>query len=153
MKSNILLLTLFSLLLMNCEKSDVTEIKQLKIDLFSGGGSPSTLSSDGIIFESQIKYKDFNIGNYKNCSKIIFIASIKSSEANNDCYLELYNLTDDIEISNSLVSTNTTELEWVESDNLIGSFPNKNIDLSLKLKTQNDGIGVSLRSASIYVYF
>jgi hypothetical protein len=155
MKKILVLAIIISVNLMSCEKSKLDElaIKQLKIDLYTGGSSQSTSNSEGQTYESKILYKNFNIKNYQGCDSIVFVASLKTYSGNNRCYLELYNLTDDTAITNSILSTYFTNLTWIESPNLFDSFTEKDIDLTLKLRTEKQGVLVSFRYASIYIYF
>jgi hypothetical protein len=143
---------LFFVFIVSCEKTE-NIIDQLKIDFVTGGGFEfSTGSSVGRTFESQMLIMDFNKNNYKNCSSIVFVGHLTSSNALDKCYLEIFNLTDSIIIPNSTISTSNGN-KWYESENLINDFPDKDIDLTLKLRSGRDGTFVSFNSASIYINF
>lgn len=152
MKTSIILFITCCLVISSCDKSDENAIEQLKIDL-NAGTAFATDKEDGSNMGTRIIYKDFNINNYKGCTEIILVASMESSQPDNKCLLELYNLSDSIEIQNSLISTSSTEYEWIESQNLIEYFPKKDIDLTLKFSSQNEGQYVDFRYASLYLYF
>jgi hypothetical protein len=140
------------LFFVSCNKTD-TEIEQIKIDFVSGGGFEfSTNSATGRTFESLMLYIDFNKENYKNCNSIKLVGHLTAPNAATKCFLEIYNLTDSIIIPNSTISTINGNT-WYESNNIIHDFPVKDIDLTLRLRSEHEGEWVSFSSASIYINF
>ncbi len=142
-----------AILLVSCKK---TEIKQLKIDFTTGTYGIIqfvTSSAAGEIFEKELIYLGFNKNNYVGCESIIFTGCLGSNLWGNQCFLELYNLTDSTVISNSTISASSGIHEWIESQNLLKYFPDKDIDLTLKLRTEDEGTTVFFTSASIYINF
>jgi hypothetical protein len=138
-----------------CEKDDSEGLltKQLRIDFCAGGVTHSCGSVEGRTMESTLLYTDFNKNNYKYCKSIIFKASMLTMTGGCTCYLELYNCTDSTVIPNSALSTSSRENVWVESRNLINDFPDKNIDLTLKLRTDVENRYVAFNAAHIYINF
>lgn len=127
------------------------EIKQLKIDFPSLTMSSSTES--GTILDEMI-YFNFNIGNYVNCDSIIFAGLINVQiSGHTTCFLELYNLSDDVPIANSVISTEKTVPVWVLSQDILKEFPDKMIDLCLRLRVDQDEHYANVSAASLYVYF
>lgn len=54
-------------------------------------------------------------------------------------------------ISNSTISTNETSFNWVESQNIVEDLPDKDIDVTIRLRSELDGSWVDLNSASLYI--
>ena len=146
----ILLLILISCCFTTCDKSN---IEQLKIDFTSGTGIQfGTGSVQGRTFETEMLYKNFNKKHYRDCKSIIFVANLICSSGKKG-YLELYDNTDSVIIANSILTANSTYWTWKESENLINDFPDKDIDLTLKLRSESESYTVSFNSASLYINF
>ena len=122
---------------------------RLQFEFTSGIGCSQ---SAGYVWEDEYMVTKFDVDNYTGVNRIIFSASICSSEANNDCIVELYNVTDDVSIAQSVVQTNSTTPIWVDSDNIINEFPAGEIDLGIKIRSQTDGVHVSCWRAVIFLY-
>jgi hypothetical protein len=147
MKKQVIFLSFIFLL--SCAKD--LEIKQLKIDFRLSGTSTGGSSATGRIID-ELQYFDFNINNYENCISVTLVGYISASDPGT-CYLDLYNLTDSVPIANSTISTTSLSNVWVESQNFLHEFPDKDIDLTLRIRSENDGEFVHLSSASLYINF
>ena len=111
-----------------------------------------TNSTSGVILSPGFSLIDFNKSNYENVDSIVFSASISTDDTTAHCIAELFDLTDNIVIFNSLIETNKHNTVWVESKNIFASLPDKNIDLSIKLRTDKQGSGASIFDALILIY-
>jgi hypothetical protein len=78
----------------------------------------------------------FNINNYPNVDSAIFVAKLGIWDSSNFCFADLYNLTDNVKISNSTLKTNSRTSIYVQSMNIVSSFPKKEITLSIYLRSQ-----------------
>lgn len=143
---------------MSCDKEE--SIKQYKIDILNGTGSLIGSGATGVrTFETSSVYKGFNVGNYLDCKSITFIGSITANidpenlTYSDTCYLELYNITDNSIITNSTIFTTSMTPVWVESENILDYFPNKDIDITVRLRKSENGYIVGVYSASIYINF
>lgn len=143
--------------LISCDKEE--SIMQYKID-FLGGAMISSSGKTGVrTFGSSAFFKGFNKNNYPNCKSIIFMGSIAANvdpvnKIDSDtCYLELYNITDTTIIPNSTIYTISNNLVWVESGNLLDYFPDKEIDITIRLRKSEKGYMVAVNAASIYINF
>lgn len=142
----IILLIILPIFLGSCD----LDIKQLKIDFKISGTTNTTSFSEGEILD-QYRYFDFNKKNYGTCSSITLVGFIRTKDTHSSCFLELYNLTDSVVISNSTISTNKTSFNWVESQNIVEDLPDKDIDVTIRLRSELDGSWVDLNSASLYI--
>jgi hypothetical protein len=143
-------LSVFTFLLLSCEDQ---QIKQIRIDLLNDVvGDQGTSSTTGYIFTDEIVYKDFSLQNYPNVSSVIFQANIKTTHPDRECMLELYNLTDLSAIPDSRIATTSLSSEWVESGNLVNSFPDHPADLTISLISGFPGLTVYVSSAFLYIY-
>lgn len=145
MKKQIIFLSFIFLL--SCTKD--LEIKQLKIDFHLPGFTMMGSSETGRIF-GELQYFNFNINNYGNCSSVMLVGIIGTDDPGT-CYLDLYNLTDSVPIANSVISTTSSSHVWAESQNIVEEFPDKDINLTLRLRSENDGDFVGFKSASLYI--
>ena len=158
-----LLIIISIFLFFSCKKSaDNLQIKQLKIDIVpgSGGATYNTSITRGTTYETSNLYTGFNKNNYVNCKSIIFEGclavyynQVQAKVHVDTCYLELYDLTDSAVISNSILRTASYSFIWLKSQNIINNFPNKPIDLTVRLRTYYEGYDVSFTSASLYLDF
>jgi hypothetical protein len=95
----------------------------------------------------------FNKLNYSNVDSITFVPSMYTPIASNKVYVQLYNWTDNVEIANSELTSNTTDYIFIESKNIFDQLPNKEITLGIRLKSESSNYYVSTGIRSyIFVY-
>jgi hypothetical protein len=106
-------------------------------------GSTATTSSIGIY----LKGITFDITKYKNINSIIFESNPyvfygPNIPQNNFALLELYNFTDNVPISKSLIRTNNlaTNIVTLKSNEIIDEIPKKEIQLGFKLRSEVEGL-------------
>lgn len=117
----------------------ITEEVRIKI----AEGTISTTSITG----SYLKGFTFDITKYKNVNSIIFEAKPyvfygPNILHNNFALLELYNFTDNMPISNSLIRTNNLSANsvFLGSSEIINEIPKKEIQLGLKIRSEVEGL-------------
>jgi hypothetical protein len=154
MKRSLLLLKLFALFMaISCETGkDNIPIKQLRIELWGSTPTTGTTSANGVIMSNEIYYQNFNKNNYPGLQSIYFNARLMSSQTNNTCFLEIYNLTDQLAIDSSMLTSSYPVLERLETANLMEFFPEHDIDLSVRLRSETNNIFVGFSSAYLYLY-
>ncbi len=96
----------------------------------------------------------FNKQNYTGVDSIILVGNPYVGKSINTAKVELYNLTDDIVIPSSLLSTNKlyNERNFIETGNLYTSLPNKEINLGIRLQTSLDGEFAASGSCFLILY-
>lgn len=105
---------------------------------FPTGGASSN-STEGNIYET-LSIKNFNITDYQNIDSIVFSAYLASDSINNNCLVELYDITNDVSILNTLITSNSQEKEWVTTNmNFLDDLPNETIDLGIRIWTETEG--------------
>jgi len=138
---------------------DGTSDKQIRINF-----DPSifTMTADTIwnYPNSSTYLIKFNINNYTNVDSIIFAANMGSFNTNTNCIVELFNITDNVEIQGSTLITNSdTKFPgliyggiWCQTQNILDKFPNKDIDLSIRIKSSRNGTDVNVNRGILLVY-
>ena len=142
----------FVLLLSACSEPPATSsIDEFRIELFNSTGSPFTDSTGGRILDENILYRNFNLSNYSGLTEIIFDANLESGNANSNCIVELYDLTNGRVLEESILESNCTEFCWIESTNILRAFPFQDIDLTIRLRTSNQGTSALIKGANLYL--
>lgn len=85
----------------------------------------------------------FNKNNYPGVDSIIFTPSAYSNAAGINCYVQLYNLTDNVPIENSTVQSDVYDYIFIDSGNIYNYLPDKEIDLAIRIKSGRKGTIVS----------
>lgn len=162
MKTKLFILILFAVLLSSCEKDcpcdlmeEATTDKQVRLDFqFGSTVWNSTVSTPGEVLPEQFSLLRFNLYNYENIDSVIFAAKIWSSQKNNDCMVDLYDLTNNEVIPNSQIKTSSNDFlgSYVFTQDIKDNFPDKEIELGLRIASQNEGITVSIYRAHIFIY-
>lgn len=80
---------------------------------------------------------------YDRVKSIIFSPSLHTSDSNVTCYIDLYNVTDNVPIANSMVSSNDTSWHYVPSQDIKDQLPDKEVTLSIRIRSQRYGTVVS----------
>lgn len=94
----------------------------------------------------------FNLNYYVGIDRVLFVARMRSNHADARCIVDLYNSTDGALISGSALSTRSTSWVWVESPNLVGSFPDKEVTLTIRLRTSQQGVTAWFDDAFLFLY-
>lgn len=124
--------------------------KETRIVLHNdNGGATGTSRSNINVYPSIIK---FDKRSWSNLSSVSYSTSIKSDNSNNSAIVDLYDSTNFTVIDNSELSTTSAEYVNIISHNLIESFPESEINISLRLRSENitdDNVWISNKSELI----
>lgn len=85
----------------------------------------------------------FNKNDYPGVDSIIFTPSAYSNASGINCYIQLYNLTDNVPIENSTVQSDVYDYIFIDSGNIYDYLPDKEIDLAIRIKSERRGTIVS----------
>ena len=137
----ILPVVLFVTILGSCKKIENTYIsapldKEVKIDF------PVWIwSTTSSTFETLPSYSfliDFDKRDYTSVDSIVLIAGLRTDNPPNTDDVRLFNITDNIEIANSNLTTTTSgPYAVLQSRNIFSSLPSKKITLGLQIKSSN----------------
>lgn len=105
------------------------------------GGGPSSIIGN---------LPDFNLKNYAEVDSIVYV--VKASSHYSNGFIELYNLTDNQPIPDSKITINTETYSKFVSRNLINKFPDKNIDIGIKLSNSSNGYTYIRENAYLVLY-
>ena len=112
----------------------------------------STNSDSGYVVSDLSKsLLDFNISDYHNVTSVNFCAIVKSNNSSNNFEVELYDLTTNQVISNSLISGNNTNYQLLKSANIFDVLPNSESNLSLRIKSSDGQDYVNLQKAYLLI--
>ena len=144
-KYALLLITMTVLVFCRCD-NDQPEyyVKQVRLDLGVCGTVQHYCQFSEV-------YRNFNIHNYPRVKSVIFTVKLSSSSEISEASVALYNLTDSTIIENSVISTRSTDLVWYDSENLVNSFPDHDIDLTTVVTTEYQ-LYYAYTSAGAYLY-
>lgn len=126
--------------------------KQVRLEV--GEPNISTNSTDWFNTPYQtFRLIKFNKLNYINVDSITFVPSMYTADVTNKVFIQLYNWTDNIEIGNSQLASNTNDYIFKESRNLYDQLPNKEIILGIRLKSESSNYLVSTGIRSyLFIY-
>jgi len=126
--------------------------KQVRLPFGWGAGYYTNDTTEWIQSDISYTLNKFDVQNYTNVTSVIFSALLDTADSKSNCYVELYNLTDDAPIPNSQIETKSETTIWVDSPNLIDSFPDKEIELAVRVRSETQGVSVSVLNPQIYLY-
>jgi hypothetical protein len=138
--------------------------KQIRLPFPTGGGTRSTtyVISDHNAPQAQYLVK-FNKLDYANVASIKFGVTITagidpmhaSPTSTNTASVELFNVTDNVSVSNSEVQVTATgsgKISFVETGDLSASLPAKEIQLIIRIKTSDSNHMASAASPYLFIY-
>jgi hypothetical protein len=135
-----------SIALGSCKKLVEKDDLDKQINIYFVG---DLINSHGSNFDpawNQSILKDFDIRDYKYIDSVTFNLGIVTEKISDTAYVRLYNLTDNVEIANSLIkgATNGYTVPYLEinTNNIIKNLPLKPIDLAVQIRSS-----ISPRSA------
>jgi len=97
---------------------------------------------------------NFNKNFFVNVDSIVLAANPYVGNVNNNALVELYNITDDATIPNSLISTNQLfdDREFIYSNNLFDDLPDKEITVGIKFSSETEGQFAASGSTYLFLY-
>jgi transcription elongation factor Elf1 len=118
---------------------------------FSFNYSANTSSTTAVIGGELINFdKNFFVG----VDSVVFSANPYVGDAINNALVELYNMTDDIVIANSLISTNQlfADRVFLYTGNLFGDLPETEIRLGVRFSSQTNGQFAASGTPYLFLY-
>ena len=121
-----------------CNGQNASSDKQILLPINFSANTTSTIP---VIGGELVK---FSKKNYPNVDSIILVANPYIGDATNTAIVELYNITDNVPITNSIIISsnlpgNTTIRPFLLSSNVYNSLPDKEITLGISLKSGSQG--------------
>jgi hypothetical protein len=126
--------------------------KQVRLAI--GESNVSTTSTDwyNTPFQTYRLIK-FNKLDFANVDSITFVPSLYTSDAANKVFVQLYNWTDNVVISDSEITSNTPDWIFKESGDLYDKLPNKEVILGIRIKSESSSYFVSTGIVSyLFIY-
>jgi hypothetical protein len=146
MKKCIFFILLGVIALSSCKK--VVEVKDLDKEInlyFSYDFTGSYLTTFDNDYTTSM-LKDFDKRDYKHIDSITFNIALLTERTNDTAFVRLYNITDHVEIANSLiVAPSLAPTRYVEfhSKNILADLPDKRIDLGIQIRSSSPGRAAS----------
>ncbi len=122
-----------------CNGVDGGYDEQIRFKIADGiGNVANTSSSTPIVVSGLIK---FDIRNYIGVDSAVFISDLYVSNTSNNALLELYNVTDNVIINNTQLSSNqvSTGRIFVSTGNILSNLPEKEITLGISFSSETNG--------------
>jgi len=115
----------------------INEEIQIKVVNGIGSAANTTTSTPVVVSDST----SFNISNFVNVDSIVFVSNPYVSNTSNFALVELYDITNDAIISNSLIRTNSLfdDKVQIKTDNIFNEIPSSEITLGIRLSSETDG--------------
>jgi hypothetical protein len=122
--------------------------------VFQFRGAISTNSSEWFLSGSNKAFLfNFDKTKYPNADSIIFAPVIRTSYFTNICYAELYDVTDSLSISGSMVESTYPGWYITRSGNIYQGLPDKPVTLAVRIRSETEGVTVSTSDFnSLYVF-
>jgi hypothetical protein len=123
-----------------CNGANGLTVDQVRFQLVSLTGL-GTSSTTGDLAPGWQYLRNFKKSNFSLMNSAILSANISTEGTSTPCItiVDLYNLTDNVSILGSEVTTNSITRVWVDSNNFLNSLPDKEIDLAIRLRTDVSG--------------
>jgi hypothetical protein len=118
---------------------------------FSIGTNLNTNSPTATRTNAQYDLIKFDKRNYIQVDSIVFSSRMRSALATDSCIVELVNVTDNQVISNSILYSKSETFVWQDSKNLFASLPNKEITLSVQVRSKK-GAQVEGGQSFLFLY-
>jgi len=129
-----------------CKKETVTLLdKQVRLELsavFDVGTSDTIWYMPYYETYQLVKFNKHNYI-YERVKSIIFSPSMHTSDPNVSCIVDLYNVTDSVPIAGSQIVSNDPSWHFYESQDIKDALPDKEITLSIRVRSQRMGTFVS----------
>lgn len=122
-----------------CNGSDGITVDQVRFQLISLVALSSG-STTGTLTPEWMYLRKFKKSDFSSLQSAILSGYISTQgDLESTCIVELFNLTDNIVIQGSTITTNSKKRVWVDSPNFLENIPDKEIDLAIRLRTNIEG--------------
>ncbi len=126
--------------------------KQVIIYFPANGIGYSTTSAGGYVDTVEV-LRDFNILNYANADSINFSAYLQTSDSSVSCTVNLYDMTNNVPINNTTLSSNSTPSELkITTVNFLHDLPQAPIKLGIQVRSGLEGTIVYYYLPMITIY-
>lgn len=138
----------------SCEDEEVEPDRLITIDFgWPFFGHLPTVDEAGYFNDIKTSLLKFKIENYPGVDSVSFGAYMYTSDPNTKCIVELFNKTDNTVIASSIITTNQTTETFVETTkNFVNEFPKKEIVLGMRVRTEKQGVYVSMVKPLLFLY-
>lgn len=121
-----------------CNGIDGIITEEIRLKIAGGIGTIANTTSSIPVIVSGI---NFDIRDYVNVGSIYFESDPYVASSINYALLELYNITDNVVIANTLIRTNNlvATKEILQTNDIINEFPQREITLGVKLSSEING--------------
>lgn len=114
---------------------------------FYFNGRASTTSRNWISLQESANIIKFNKLDYSGVDSIIFVASLSGN-----CEAQLYNVTDNHPMANSIISSSSSVLVWRETSNVMPSFPFYEITVGIQMRVSSGTGTATLDTPMLILY-
>lgn len=109
-------------------------------------------TTDSLRIDGRFDLIRFDKRNYVNVDSIIFTSRMRSETVGNQCLVDLFNVTDNVLLESAQLSTDTTNFDWIASDNIFDGLPNKEITLAVIIRSENQTNLVEGGQSFLFLY-
>lgn len=103
----------------------------------------STSSEWDFGYDEDPQMVEFNLSEFKDLKAIYFQPTISSNSDLVYCLVQLYNLTDEKPIENTLLWTNRPQATTLKSPDILGKLPPNKVTLAVRIRSEQEGYGVA----------
>jgi hypothetical protein len=123
-----------------CNGKNAVTVDQVRFQLLSlsAMGTSSTTGELSPAWTHLIKFSKSDFSALQSASLFAYI-STETSSPGSITTVELFNVTDDVPITGSDLSTSSATRVWVTSGNFLSNIPDKEIEIALRLRTNGPG--------------
>jgi hypothetical protein len=122
--------------------------KQIRFPIGTNISSNATTATRAA---SQYDLIKFDKRNYIQVDSIIFSSRMRSALPTDSCIVELFNVTDNQVVSNSILYSKSETFVWQDSKNIFSSLPNKEVTLSVQVRSKK-GATVEGGQSFLFLY-
>jgi hypothetical protein len=120
----------------------------IRLQFFGGGVSYFWSQEEFFYLPPPTYLVKFNKQHYVGVDSIIFVVALQAGSLAGRAFAEVYNHTDGVLVANSTVQTTSTTAVWVESGNIFGSLPEREVTLGIRMRPEVGGF-MSVEHAAI----
>ncbi|MGH1364060.1 MAG: collagen-like triple helix repeat-containing protein [Calditrichia bacterium] len=125
--------------------------RQIRLEFDFFGGSSTNSTSDRILGPNRY-IVNFDIRNYVDVDSVVVVTLLDSNNPAVQAISSLYNATDTLKIAGSDMISSAGTSEWVQSGNILSSLPQREVDLTLSIRTTNSSEFVAVSRGVLLIY-
>jgi hypothetical protein len=134
-----------------CHGKDGSVDEQIRLGLLTAEFFGTSSSSYGLAGKGLI---DFDIRFFPGVDSAVFASNLYCDSPSNTAFIELFNVTDNISIANSEVSTSQTfaTRQYIRSTNIYSHLPEKKIEIGYRIRSGTAGSNISQGTPYLILY-